>query len=243
MDNEKERFERFLHNNMPEEPFDPDKVLAAVCGDMPNYQPSEKFIKGMEKLLRQSKKQERIRRAKNFFLGKGVARFAVAMSLMLCTVLVVQANNGAIFDLFFQTHQSHTGIQLTEQIRQELLADKLNGVDIPVYFPRYLPEGYTITDVKVFSQKITFQLTKDSYFISISQCALNEYNGKIGVDSEGAPLEKLTVNGQEAFYKVKEDALCLYFFDNYNYYKIIGNSLSKKEIIRIAESLEMVVGF
>ena len=224
MDNEKERFERFLHNNMPEEP-------------------SEKFIKGMEKLLRQSKKQERIRRAKNFFLGKGVARFAVAMSLMLCTVLVVQANNGAIFDLFFQTHQSHTGIQLTEQIRQELLADKLNGVDIPVYFPRYLPEGYTITDVKVFSQKITFQLTKDSYFISISQCALNEYDGKIGVDSEDVPLEELTINGLRAFYNFKDNIHSLYFLDNNNFYKIRADVLSKKEIIRIAESLEMVVGF
>lgn len=242
MDNEKERFERFLHNNMPEEPFDPDKVLAAACGDMPNYQPSEKFIKGMEKLLRQSKKQERIRRAKNFFLGKGVARFAVAMSLMLCTVLVVQANNGAIFDLFFQTHQSHTGIQLTEQIRQELLADKLDGVDMSVYFPRYLPEGYTITDVKTSSNYIQFKLENKTNYILIIQNPLAGYDGNAGLDLENTILEEVTINNTfKGFYRAKNGVYTLLFFDNNNYFKILGDALSKKELVRIAESLEMIV--
>lgn len=242
MDNEKERFERFLHNNMPEEPFDPDKVLAAACGDMPNYQPSEKFIKGMEKLLRQSKKQERIRRAKNFFLGKGVARFAVAMSLMLCTVLVVQANNGAIFDLFFQTHQSHTGIQLTEQIRQDLLADKLNGVDIPVSFPRYLPEGYAITDIKTSSNYIQFKLENKTNYILIIQNSLIGYGGNAGLDSEDIELEEVTINNTfKGFFKRKDGVHILNFFDNNNLYTIKGDALSKKELVRIAESLEMIV--
>ncbi len=49
------------------------------------------------------------------------------------------------------------------------------------------------------------------------------------------------VNQTPAFYKKKEGVSTLYFFDNYNYFKIKGENLSKREIIWIAESFEMVL--
>ena len=51
MEHQKELFIQFMENNMPSEPFDPDKVLAAAREAVPDYQPSEQFTKGMEKLL------------------------------------------------------------------------------------------------------------------------------------------------------------------------------------------------
>ena len=63
------------------------------------------------------------------------------------------------------------------------------------------------------------------------------------MDSEDVPLEELTINGLRAFYNFKDNIHSLYFLDNNNFYKIRADVLSKKEIIRIAESLEMVVGF
>lgn len=57
MDNQKELFEQFIHNNMPDEPFDADKILAAA--QTQEYEPSEHFKKEMEKLLRQSKRRAR----------------------------------------------------------------------------------------------------------------------------------------------------------------------------------------
>ena len=70
---------------------------------------------------------------------------------------------------------------------------------------------------------------------------MNGYNGKIAVDSEDITLEKISVNSHTGFYKVKDGVHTLNFFDNNNYYKILGNNISKKEIMRIAESFEMVV--
>ena len=57
MKNQQELFELFMHNNMLPEPFDPDKVLAAAREAVPDYQPSEQFTKGMDKLLQKSKRR------------------------------------------------------------------------------------------------------------------------------------------------------------------------------------------
>lgn len=241
MEHQKELFIQFMENNMPSEPFDPDKVLAAAREAVPDYQPSEQFTKGMDKLLQKSKRRARKDTVKRFFSRRGVPQVAVSLSVIICALFIAQANNGAIFDLLFQTHQTHTGIELTEQVREELLVDKLEDADMQVYFPKYMPEGYSITDIEVSNKKIVFKLKNETKYISIVQKFLNGYNSKIAVDSEDTTLEKITINQQTAFYKRKNQIDYLYFWDNNNYYQIWGNSLSKKEIIRIAESFEMVV--
>ena len=241
MKNQQELFELFMHNNMPPEPFGPDKVLAAARETVPDYQPSDQFTKGMDKLLQKSKRRARKDTVKRFFSRRGVPQVAVSLSVIICALFIAQANNGAIFDLLFQTHQTHTGVELTEQVREELLVDKLEEIDIPVYFPKYLPKGYTISNIEIFSDCITFKLENKTNYISIIQSSLNGYNGKIAVDSEDITLEKISVNSHTGFYKVKDGVHTLHFFDNNNYYKIKSNDLSKKEIIRIAESFERVV--
>ena len=241
MEHQKELFIQFMENNMPSEPFGPDKVLAAAREAVPDYQPSEQFTKGMDKLLQKSKRRARKDTVKRFFSRRGVPQVAVSLSVIICALFIAQANNGAIFDLLFQTHQTHTGVELTEQVREELLADRLKDANMPVYFPKYMPEGYSITDIEVSNKKIVFKLKNETKYISIVQKFLNGYNSKIAVDSEDTTLEKITINQQTAFYKRKNQIDYLYFSQNNNYYQIWGNSLSKKEIIRIAESFEMVV--
>lgn len=241
MDNEKELFEEFVHNNMPEEPFDPDKILAEAQKQA--YEPSEHFKKEMEKLLRQSKRQARKNSVKNFFTRRGIPQIAVSLCVILCAVVVVQANNGARFDLLFQPHQNYTGVQLTEQVRQGLFSDhleELGKVEMPVYFPRYLPKGYAITDIKAFSNSVAFKLDNKTSYILITQKNLNGYDSQVDLDSEDTDLEEVTVNEYKGFYKLKDGVHTLYFFDDNNYYYIGGNALSKKELIRIAESFEMV---
>ena len=148
MENQQELFELFMHNNMLPEPFDPDKVLAAAREAVPDYQPSEQFTKGMDKLLQKSKRRARKDTVKRFFSRRGVPQVAVASLVIVCCLVAVQASNGLLFDFLFQTHQTHTGIELTEQVREELLVDKLEEIDMQVYFPKYLLKGYTISKIK-----------------------------------------------------------------------------------------------
>ena len=240
---EKELFEQFMHHNIPQEAFDPDQVLAAARKAVPDdYQPSEHFKKGMDKLLRQSRRQARIGSAKKFFTRKGIPQVAVSLSVIICALFVAQANNGAIFDLLFQTHQTHTGIQLTEQVREELIEDKTSSMDMQVYFPKYVPEGYAISNVETDILKVTFKLVNGNNYILIVQRPLNGYNAKITLDSENTILEEVTINNHTGFYNSKDGTHFLYFFDNNNFYNIRTNNLPKKEIIRVAESFEMIVG-
>ena len=110
-----------------------------------------------------------------------------------------------------------------------------------VYFPKYLPKGYTISNTETSVQKVSFRLENENNFILIVERPLNGYSAKIALDSEDTTLEEITINGHTGFYKVKDGVHTLNFFDNNNYYKIKGNNLSKKEIMRIAESFEMIV--
>lgn len=241
MEHQKELFIQFMENNMPSEPFDPDKVLAAAREAVPDYQPSEQFTKGMDKLLQKSKRRARKDTVKRFFSRRGVPQVAVASLVIVCCLVAVQASNGLLFDFLFQTHQTHTGVELTEQVREELLVDKLEEIDMPVYFPKYLPKGYTISNTETSVQKVSFRLENENNFILIVERPLNGYSAKIALDSEDTTLEEITINGHTGFYKVKDGVHTLNFFDNNNYYKILGNNISKKEIMRIAESFEMVV--
>ena len=100
---------------------------------------------------------------------------------------------------------------------------------------------FFVTDIEVGTAKIEFELTNETNYIFIVQKALNEYTDKLALDSEDTTLEEVTINGHTGFYKVKDGVHTLNFFDNNNYYKILGNNISKKEIIRIAESFEIVV--
>ena len=242
MEHQKELFIQFMENNMPSEPFDPDKVLAAAREAVPDYQPSEQFTKGMDKLLQKSKRRARKDTVKRFFSRRGVPQVAVASLVIVCCLVAVQASNGLLFDFLFQTHQTHTGVELTEQVLEELLADRLKDANMPVYFPKYVPEGYSIADIEVSNKKIKFELHNNDSYILIYQNILNSYNAKFQLDSENADIEEeIQVNGEKAYYILKNGESSLFFFDNNNYYVIINNSLPKKEIIRIAESFEMVV--
>ena len=90
--------------------------------------------------------------------------------------------------------------------------------------------------------KVEVPATSGNNYILIVQRPLNGYNAKIALDSEDTPLEEVTVNQETAFYNFKDNIHSLYFFDNNNFYKIRTNNLPKKEIIRVAESFEMIVG-
>lgn len=241
MEHQKELFIQFMENNMPSEPFDPDKVLAAAREAVPDYQPSDQFTKGMEKLLQKSKRRARKDTVKRFFSRRGVPQVAVSLSVIICALFIAQANNGAIFDLLFQTHQTHTGVELTEQVREELLVDKLEEIDMQVYFPKYLPKGYTISKIETSVQKVSFRLENENNFILIVERPLNGYSAKVALDSEDIPLEEVTINEHTGFYNFKDGIYSLYFFDNNNFYILKTNNLSKTEMIRIAESFEMIV--
>ena len=241
MEHQKELFIQFMENNMPSEPFDPDKVLAAAREAVPDYQPSEQFTKGMDKLLQKSKRRARKDTVKRFFSRRGVPQVAVASFVIVCCLVAVQASNGLLFDFLFQTHQTHTGVELTEQVREELLVDKLEEIDMQVYFPKYLPKEYTISNIETYVQKVSFRLENENNFILIVERPLNGYSAKVALDSEDAPLEEVTINEHTGFYNFKDGIYSLYFFDNNNFYKIKTNNLSKTEMIRIAESFEMVV--
>ena len=130
---------------------------------------------------------------------------------------------------------------MTEQVREELLVDKLEEIDMQVYFPKYLPKGYTISNIETSVQKVSFRLENENNFILIVERPLNGYSAKVALDSEDTPLEEVTINEHTGFYNFKDGIYSLYFFDNNNFYKIKTNNLSKTEMIQIAESFEMIV--
>ncbi len=247
LDNSQKLFEPLSHENLDnllEKSYDTDEVLAKIADSLLEKHPeSEEYQKQVEKFCRQMKwffLKERIR---NFFVEKGLHPLVTPAIILLCVLISFRASDGLLFRILFQPQHSDTGIALTAEVHNRLFTTRLaDEVGMVVYFPQYVPNGYSIADIRTSPNKIEFELVKDTKYIRIIQTVLREeYGTKLQFDSENVKLHNVKVNQTPAFYKKKNGVATLYFFDNYNYFKIIGKGLSKWEIIWIAESFEMVL--
>ena len=228
LDNSQKLFEPLSDENLDnllEKSYDTDEVLAKIADSLLEKHPES---------------EEKVR---NFFVEKGLHRLVTPAIILLCVLISFRANDGLLFRILFQPQHSDTGIALTAEVHNRLFTTRLaDEVGMVVYFPQYVPNGYSIADIRTSPNKIEFKLVKDTKYIWIIQTALKEqYGTKFQFDSENVKLHNVKVNQTPAFYKKKDGVSTLYFFDNYNYFKIKGENLSKWEIIWIAESFEIIL--
>lgn len=244
MNDQKDLLEQFMHHNMPEKSIDPDEVFARTYQVLPDdYEPSKKFTRNMKKLLRKAKWVSYKNSVKRFFTKKGVPQIVVASMVVICCLVAVQANNGQLFSWLTQQHKTHTGILLMEQIQTSELKNKLDNAQMLIYFPKYVPTDYEIEKIDTAPSYFEITLKKGNAYIQILQKKLSSSQSEDFLNSE-TPLhnmEEVAINDFHGFFTQKEGQSFLYFSDNSNSFSICGDSLTKKEIISLAESLEPII--
>ncbi len=101
----------------------------------------------------------------------------------------------------------------------------------------YIPEGFELTKYKhVHSLFLKFEC--DSKYFTVS---VDDIEGQSNIDTEGAEIESLTINGYDAIYiaNTKYTKInALVWTDNVYGYTIYGN-IDKIQIVKIAENIKI----
>ena len=162
---------------------------------------------------------------------KRVASIAVATILALSTLtLSVEGLREKAFEFLIKVFPQYTSV-FTKEYESTITAD-----EFVEHIPSYIPDG--------------FRLVKKENLQGI--CVTAEYknqNGKtinfmqdiisgnsIGIDTEQNPYEYIQINGYQAVYYYSEEN-CGIVFHTKDYVFTVSGSVSKQQIIKIAESI------
>lgn len=161
-------------------------------------------------------------------VGKRVAGIAVIMLTCLIVALFsVKSLREPFIDFVVKTYEKFTS----------LFVDKEDDTtEFKVMLPQYIPEGYEIIKQNNYEYVYSFEyIFKDKALIYTQ-----EYNcfWKTIIDTENINCETVFINSLEGVYYKNKDMNCLVFGDGRYSFSISGY-LSKEELIKIAESIEI----
>lgn len=160
---------------------------------------------------------------------KIAAGVLIFLSVSFVTVMSVDALRVNILNFINEKLDNYTKVSVDDN-------NKPNADIQGEVMPAYLPEGY---------EKVFFEYKNDYYFSTyqdknsneIILVKLSEWT-TAGIDSEDAYMERLIVNGHAAeYYEKNSNSTLLYRYEGKVF--LLSGPISKNEIIKIAESLEI----
>lgn len=219
-----------------DEAFDMLLTKAAILADEnigKNLQEPEEnivFSKEHEQKMRKLFKYEQRK-----LFEKRVARYSMRCACVLLAVVVVtsvsifsvDAWRMRFLDFVMKSDEPNTDYHLDGG---EASSYSDNGIGL-----EYIPNGFTITQDKKIGKNIFLEFkSQEQYFILTIQNA----DGLSNVDTEGALVEELTLNGRDAIFVDRGDIRFVLWGEEQNSYTLHGN-ISKDELIKIAENVQI----
>lgn len=189
------------------------------------------FKDRMSKFFTHIKRRERTRLFGRTMLKVGACTVAVLI-VFSTVVFSVDAVRVSFLNIFSVKDDESTTIHVDDgTANYDAFSDKIHGI----YLPSYIPASYSVQDVEKY----------DTYYYVIFANADGDKiklqnllgDSSSGVDNEGATVETITVNNENAQYFSKDGENILIFKYNKNVFKLT-TSLSKDELIKMAESME-----
>ncbi|HZK21945.1 MAG TPA: DUF4367 domain-containing protein [Oscillospiraceae bacterium] len=200
------------------------------CNKM--FHPNERTEEKINKLIKLEKKPYYI-----FIntIGKRVACFVAALFIiMIATVFSTEALREPFVSFAVKTYKKFSTIIFNEPKTPS--GDSHIMTDF--YEPAYIPNGYA---------KNYGEVSPLSYFCEYTDNNGNSFlfeqyeltNTQTNIDTENAVVEKIYINGLEGVYFGKK-SICNILFSDGQYSFFISGTLSKEEIIRVAESIKKI---
>ncbi len=196
------------------------------------HQFSPEFERKMEKLLRHEHRPHRILLHST---GKRVAVLAAVIALLAASMLSVGAVRESIVSFFTQVYEEFTAIifDQPEETGRTYEADSINAIEVT-----YIPEGFELKQQGKNNgwASIEYVDNNDGYIV-IDQRILREH--EIGFNTENIEYQTVIINGHKGLYYENQGYTTL-MWNNETQYFIISGNVDKNEIIKIAESIQIV---
>ncbi|GAU75869.1 DUF4367 domain-containing protein [Fusibacter sp. 3D3] len=185
-----------------------------------------------EQIKKEQRNKDRVRMST---FSKRVAVFLlIFVTGIAITTMSVEAFRVKIFNIVTEVTEKYTAIHFTE--------NDLNGASSIMaqwdsyYEPQYIPKGYALVDAKGSGTlKIMYFSNESNDRIEFSQASID---ANLQVDTEGASIEDIEINGAAGIFVKKEDLSILLWATDKKAFYILG-TLDKETFLNIAESIEL----
>ncbi len=190
------------------------------------YIVNEKTDKKIRKLIEQEKK--------SYFIlintaAKKVACFIIVLLIAsTTTIFSVEALREPFVDYVLEFYEKYVAVYFKDDELTTELIDEFCE-------PAYLPDGFVKTEERTdyFSYECEYEF--NGKVIVFTQ--MIDSNGNININSEVDIFENIDINGNEAIYSEKYNEGSIFLKSHYVY--IISGEISKEELIKVAESIEI----
>jgi len=218
-----------------------EERMDSIANDFPSDDELEKtiiftpkFKKRMNVFLKKLEYKERFLNFKKKSLKAGII---AAASFVICFSVVsnVDALRVPFLNFFNDINKQSTTIHVTDgDGLYSSFGDQIKGL----YLPSYIPELYKVKSInKADKNYIVLFINPDGQLIKLRSMI---GDSTLGVDIENADILQLSVNGAMAqFYSKNEQNTLIFEYDENAF--ILDGSISKNELIKIAESMEYII--
>ena len=228
---------RLVVNNAAEEEgkqlLKDNEQLHSSQDDLPSAESMKAFTKLLDAHLKKEKKVHNKAHFSN--LNKAAVAVLTIVVLFSTMMLSVQALRVKVLNFLISIQSEYTSFKLEDddQTAEKLIVDWKNA-----YVPTYIPKGYSVTDMS-YSDAIK-KITLDSEDNKTSIIYTQFESGSISIDTENASLiETIKINDQDGTLSIK-DATTTVVWKMDNHLFIVQGQISRKEAIKIAESVKFI---
>ena len=182
--------------------------------------------KKMEKLFKKPEKTFFITFVKRH---KSLVAVFIILAMLACvSVPNTKAIKSVFMNYIFDKNASGTAISFNEEPHQSYRNKK--------FFARYIPLGFEKINetITASSSNLVFQ-NEEKWF----DFYMNDIDGKLTIDTEGAIVEEIDINGTKAILSVKPDVKILVWSSD-NYSLVMSGNIYKETLIKIAKSITVL---
>lgn len=188
---------------------------------------SQEHQKKMNALFRgEQKKYKKVQMKKSMRKISAVA--AVFIVILSIFVMSVSAWRVKILNFVLNISQTDSDIDFDGDGNDSYDSDGINL--------GYIPKDFVLTK-KDTDNGLYLKFEKDTYYFSFK---MNTVTANMGIDTENADMEKISINGHEGIYSENDNHNILVWYDEEFAYSIVGNS-EKSDIVKIAENIKKTV--
>lgn len=207
-----------------------DKIVNDILknlDDNEHIEFSKEHELSMKKIFRNQRRKILLKEL--YFYSKRIAVFfLVVIVISGVSIFSVSAWRIRFLNFVIDMKQTHTEINFSEDGGNDTYtSDEISF--------GYFPDGYKLEERDIGEKDIYLRFRNGENYFSFS---IDRIAGlTFGIDTEGANVKRLTINGGEAIYSAKANANILVWHDDDYVYHIIGN-IEEKEAVLIAENMK-----
>lgn len=191
---------------------------------------TDKFENKMQKLIKTEKKPYYIMINT---VGKRVACIIIAVLVSFTAMMSIEAIRRPFIEYIVNTFEKYSAVYFKNN-------SQITPETFETYAPEYIPQGYKEVKREGTAEFMYNYVTYSDNKGNILDFQQDISIGSVSINTEGVEIEKLYINNTESIYYENLGVQTVLFADG-NYSHLIRcyeNTLSKEELIKIAESIK-----